>query len=140
MPIDYDKYPADWTKRVERIRIRSKNHCEVCGLKNGKRVYSVPFDMREHYGKLYKVRYKTRRIWFRNMDDAYRECENRQAVKIVTVVLTVAHLDHDETNHAVKDERLKHMCQLCHLRYDAAEKFRRAINKGNANDKKGKPN
>lgn len=128
MPIDYSKYPADWPNIVERIRIRSKNHCEKCGLKNGKRVYSVPFAIREHVGKLGKSVYKTRRVWFRNMADAYRECENRQTVKIVTVVLTVAHLDHDETNHAVKDERLQHLCQLCHLRYDAAEKYRRAIN------------
>ena len=135
MPIDYDKYPADWPVRVERIRTRSKNHCEVCGLKNGKRVYSVPFAIRNAAG-----RYVQRRMWFRNMGDAYRECSNRHTVNIVTVVLTVAHLDHDETNHAVKDERLKHMCQLCHLRYDAVEKFRRVNNRENANDKKGKPN
>ena len=47
--------------------------------------------------------------------------ESRQ----VKVVLTVAHLDHDECNHAVQLDRLKALCQLCHLRYDAAEKARR---------------
>ena len=45
--------------------------------------------------------------------------------KKVKVVLTIAHLDHDETNLSVRDERLKAMCQLCHLRYDAKEKYRR---------------
>ena len=30
-----------------------------------------------------------------------------------------------ETNHDVKDDRLKAMCQLCHLRYDSEEKKRR---------------
>ncbi len=50
--------------------------------------------------------------------------------KKVKVVLTVAHLDHDETNESITDERLKAMCQLCHLRYDAKEKYRRAtVNK-----------
>lgn len=49
--------------------------------------------------------------------------------KMVKVVLTIAHLDHDETNHEVKDERLMAMCQLCHLRYDAKEKYRRSFNR-----------
>lgn len=34
------------------------------------------------------------------------------------VVLTVAHLDHDPENWEVKDERLKVLCQRCHLEYD----------------------
>lgn len=34
------------------------------------------------------------------------------------VVLTIAHLDHDKHNCEVKDERLKALCQACHLNYD----------------------
>lgn len=34
------------------------------------------------------------------------------------VVLTIAHLDHDPENWDIKDERLKAMCQKCHLKYD----------------------
>lgn len=41
------------------------------------------------------------------------------------VVLTIAHLDHDETNHDVSLDRLMAMCQKCHLTYDAPEKARR---------------
>lgn len=33
-------------------------------------------------------------------------------------VLTIAHLDHDEENWEVKDERLAALCQACHLKYD----------------------
>ncbi len=40
------------------------------------------------------------------------------------VVLTVAHLDHDPRNCA--DGNLRALCQLCHLRYDAAEHARNA--------------
>lgn len=47
---------------------------------------------------------------------------NRAGVKIV---LTIAHLDHDETNWGVSDERLQALCQRCHIRYDAPEKARR---------------
>lgn len=43
----------------------------------------------------------------------------------VKVVLTVAHLDHDETNWNVSIDRLRALCQRCHLRYDADEKRRR---------------
>jgi len=41
------------------------------------------------------------------------------------VILTIAHLDHDETNWDVSDDRLAALCQRCHLSYDAAEKQRR---------------
>jgi 5-methylcytosine-specific restriction endonuclease McrA len=34
------------------------------------------------------------------------------------IVLTIAHLDHDHKNWSVKDERLKALCQACHLAYD----------------------
>jgi protein-arginine kinase activator protein McsA len=34
------------------------------------------------------------------------------------VVLTIAHLDHDADNWEVSDDRLKAMCQACHLGYD----------------------
>ncbi len=34
------------------------------------------------------------------------------------VILTIAHLDHDPENWQVKDERLRALCQRCHLGYD----------------------
>lgn len=34
------------------------------------------------------------------------------------VVLTIAHLDHDKHNHEVRLDRLKALCQRCHLKYD----------------------
>jgi len=47
----------------------------------------------------------------------------------VKVVLTIAHLDHDETNWNVKDERLAALCQRCHLTYDIPEKKKRRRSK-----------
>lgn len=124
MPIDYSKYPPDWKQTVKRIRKRSGDCCENCKLENKQIVYSVPFRVQDEAG-----RYKRRVIWFRSREDAYREADNINLIKPVKVILTVAHLDHDETNWKVKDERLKHMCQICHLRYDAKEKYRRVNNK-----------
>ena len=52
----------------------------------------------------------------------YPECraENHKPHPVTgsKVVLTIAHLNHDKTNHEVKDEELKAWCQRCHLTYD----------------------
>lgn len=126
MPIDYSKYPPNWkTEIVPRILKRANNKCEQCGLENHSYVWSV-----KRHGKS---------SWHK--DKTYAEClpatiemHNGRLIdnpKKVKVVLTVAHLNHDETNHNVKDEDLKALCQLCHLRYDAKEKYKRAISKSN---------
>lgn len=41
------------------------------------------------------------------------------------VVLTCAHLDHDEHNWQVTDDRLLTLCDACHLKYDAADNANR---------------
>ncbi len=132
MPIDYSKYPKNWLKEIRpRIMKRSNNTCEnpECDFKHGELVWAV--------------RYKAKTTgWFRDFDEANKYPVTRESKrnkktgivelipnpKQVKVILTIAHLDHDETNHDVKDERLAALCQLCHLRYDAKEKYRR-VNK-----------
>lgn len=128
MPINYSKYPPDWKETVERIRKRSGDKCEICGLKNHSFIWSVPFFIREVINN-HTARYRLRRVWFRHKGDAIRENGGDEGIKKVKVILTVAHLDHDETNHKVSDDRLLHLCQACHLRYDAQEKFRRILEK-----------
>ncbi|REC56982.1 hypothetical protein DRF62_02150 [Chryseobacterium piscium] len=52
--------------------------------------------------------------------------------KLTKVILTIAHLDHDKENWEVKDERLKALCQRCHLVLDKdhhAENRRNTISK-----------
>jgi len=123
MPIDYSKYPPNWkTEIVPRILDRAGNRCEFCGLENYSIVYAVKYYVR-HNG-----RYGYRTIWFRNRKDAERESMGNK-IEMKRVVLTIAHLDHDEENWDVSDERLVALCQLCHLRYDAHEKMRRIMNK-----------
>ena len=109
MPIDYKKYPSNWNEIRERILQRAKNKCECCGYYNGMKIISFKFE-----GKTSWIPYND-----------FKDKMNDIVFKIVKVVLTIAHLDHDETNHNVSDDRLKAMCQLCHLRYDAEEKKRR---------------
>lgn len=126
MPCDYRLYPENWTSEiVPAIIERAKNCCEDCCLPNKSIVYSVKFFIRDETGKI-----KPRMVWFRNEQDANREVR-RGEIKKVTVILTVAHLNHDETNPNIKLEDLKALCQACHLRLDVNEKKRRAIVKQN---------
>ncbi len=123
MPIDYSKYPPNWAREiVPRILQRADNKCEVCGLENHSCVMSVPLRIKDG------DRYKIKRLWVNDESDLIRlkPLASGGKVKPVRVVLTIAHLDHDEDNHDVTDDRLKAMCQYCHLNYDASEKYRRA--------------
>ena len=126
MPIDYSRYPPDWKKEiVPRILERAGHKCENCGLANYQDVWSIPLRVCE------VSRYKVRRFWVTNEGDYIRMKPFSQGgnIKKVRVVLTIAHLDHDETNHDVADDRLKAWCQSCHLNYDAKEKMRRIMSK-----------
>lgn len=123
MPIDYKKYPANWLSEIRpRIMQRANNTCECedCDFKHLEEVFAV-----RHKGKTTG--------WFRSFELANSlpktiEMKKGKIIdnpKKVKVVLTIAHLDHDENNKDVKDDRLMAMCQICHLRYDAKEKYRR---------------
>ena len=108
MPIDYSRYPVNWKKEiVPRILKRASNKCEVCGVENRAQLTSIPLKISEN-GK-----YKLKRFWLSN------ECDIKRMepfalggdVKTIRVILTIAHLDHDEENHEVEDDRLAAMCQ-----------------------------
>jgi protein-arginine kinase activator protein McsA len=88
--IDYKLYPPNWTSEiVPRILARADHKCEECGEPNG--MYLNKF---------------TRKPNLPSEEDT------------IKIVLTIAHLDHDPENWDVKDERLKALCQRCHLNYD----------------------
>ena len=123
MPIDYKKYPKNWLSEIRpRIMKRANNTCEFygCNFRHLEEVWAV-----KRNGKT--------QGWFRDFNEADKQPKSFEMKKgkvidnpkKVKVILTIAHLDHDETNQDVKDERLKAACQLCHLRYDAKEKYRR---------------
>jgi len=109
MPVDYSKYPENWKTEIRpRILQRANNCCELCGLEN----YSIVHSFIEFGKTVWK--YLSIGQWY-----------SKSCPKSVKVIITIAHLDHDETNKNVKDDRLMAMCQLCHLRYDSEEKKRR---------------
>ncbi|KKK57498.1 hypothetical protein LCGC14_3053880 [marine sediment metagenome] len=101
MPIDYKKYPVDWGMIRFRILKRAENRCECIG----------ECGLHSTTGRCIEIN---------NTKAKYAKGK---------VVLTIAHLDHDESNKKIKDNRLKAMCQRCHLRYDVPEKKRRRFDK-----------
>jgi hypothetical protein len=104
MPIDYSKYPPNWLTEIRpAILQRANNKCERCYVPN--------------YAIVYRTTINGRTEWLREANSIY--------AKPIKVVLTIAHLDHDEANHNVELDRLAAMCQLCHLRYDVGEKIKR---------------
>jgi len=109
----------------ERIGTRSGWKCEVCKVAHGELIMRGTGDDAGTFmlseGDVFDAE-TGERLGRARMSDY---C----GVKVIEVVLTVAHLNHDETDN--RDENLKHLCQLHHNRQDAehrrqnAEKRRR---------------
>ena len=119
MPINYSKYPKDWAEIRARILKRAKNKCEFCGVKN----YTIGYWVDTKFISVEKGL----RVLEKTGVDMFRTIPPDK--KPVKVVLTIAHLDHDEENHNVKDDRLVSLCQRCHLIYDISEKRKRRFEK-----------
>lgn len=108
-PENRKRYPADWKQVRERILRRAHYRCEHDGCTARHRELGywhedswvrLPFTLREA-----------------GVD---RPCTIESAegpVKIIQIVLTIAHLDHTPENCA--DDNLRAWCQKHHLRYDA---------------------
>jgi len=116
MPIDYRHYPPDWKERRARILNRAQHCCEHCGLPNYCVVWRCEgqdFEM-AGVGESFQHAREIR-------NQAWQETDQRPRI----VILTVAHLDHDEWNHDVSDDRLAALCQRCHFHHDRSDNERR---------------
>lgn len=103
-PENLARYPADWkTVIVPRIRRRSGNKCEWCGVPNGAIGY------REDGGRFVLLHRHG------SVDDW---SGHHTGYKLIKIVLTVAHV-HDHTPEACADDNLAHLCQRCHNTHDA---------------------
>lgn len=115
------RYPPNWPEISAAIRERAWNMCEQCGVENhalGGRDSDGTFLPATPTGTN-----GTGLSWPRPGD--YGECRkgNRRAwLKIIRIVLTVAHLNHKPED--CRPENLRCWCQRCHNRYDAAERRR----------------
>ena len=104
MPINYKEYPKNWKTEIRpSILDRANNCCEFCGVKNHAVIH--------RFGKgINDFEY-----WPEGMMSEVWSLEKKKSTKII---LTIAHLDNDKLNHNVNLDRLKALCQKCHLQYD----------------------
>ena len=132
MPCNYKNYPPNWFTEIRpRILERAKNCCEQCFVKN----YEII--LRGEWAGMKAFKTEDGKIFNAENGEKigehyFGEINKKPKAKLTKVILTIAHLDHDKENFEVSDDRLKALCQRCHLVLDKehhAEKRRETINK-----------
>lgn len=109
-PEDKARYPADWKQVRLRILSRAKYRCEWPGCQAQHRQLGYWRD-----GEFVHLP--------RGLRDAGVDkpttiaCDDGTQLKIILIVLTIAHLDHTPENCA--DDNLRAWCQRHHLGYDS---------------------
>lgn len=104
MPIDYSKYHPEWKTRIRpEILKRAGNKCEFCGLEN----YSIGI---RHKDGFFVAIEKS------HQGDVDAEDFIELGYRVIKIVLTIAHLDHDINNN--DPDNLRALCQKCHLTLD----------------------
>lgn len=112
-PENKARYPANWKEVRAAILIRSGDCCEQCKVANGKRIArgAGPF----------AGTYQTddADVYDAETGDhiARVRMSEYQIKNMVTIVLTIAHLDHQPEN--CDPANLRALCQMHHLRHDA---------------------
>lgn len=99
MPIDYTLYPPDWPQIRQRILDRDRP-CQKCGLIN----HTIGW--RDPTGAFHP--------W--PSHDPSADTTWIPTTRLIKIILTIAHLDHDLTNNT--DANLAALCQRCHLTHD----------------------
>lgn len=119
MPVDTSKYPSNWKQISAAIRERDGHRCKWCGVPNGERGARDQHDQWHEESAIH------------NLNSSIGESLFGEFPKVIKIVLTVAHIDHDTTNNS--EDNLAALCQRCHLRHDAKQ---HAANAKRTRDKK----
>ena len=113
MPIKKEnkhRYPKSWKEIRQRILRRAHYCCENCGVRH------QAWGWRDHKGEFHPVSKRTfiEAGWEK---PPFVIASDKGDLKIIEIVLTIAHLDHTPEN--CDPENLRAWCQRCHLSYDA---------------------
>lgn len=104
MPCNKTLYPLDWKEIRQRILERATHQCEQCGVSN----HSWGYREDGFFICVNKARLQS--------DGYHRTPFLLGTNKIIMIVLTVAHINHDTVDN--REENLAAWCQACHLRHD----------------------
>lgn len=127
MPVDWSRYPKNWSEIRARILVRATgpdgvSRCERCGVPNH-------IFIRRQYGPGRDP------VNYNELSDWEAERAALDGERVTLVVLTIAHLGtphadgrpgdkHDKLD--CRDENLLALCQRCHLREDMHDHVRNA--------------
>jgi hypothetical protein len=116
MPIDYSKYPKNWKTEIRpAILERAKNRCEKCGIKNHDIVIRGCWNDKPVYQKMDGQIFDAENSEYLG-SNYVGEVDIHNKNKIIRIVLTISHTDHDINNN--KYSNLKALCQRCHINHD----------------------
>lgn len=104
MPMNRADYPPDWEWISRQIRDQADDRCEFCGVANG------AVGARDRFGEWHDL------DAIEGMNSDSGEWLFGEYPRIIRIVLTVAHLDHDKANS--DPANLRALCQRCHLNWD----------------------
>lgn len=119
MPIDYAKYPDNWKDEIRPDILKREGYkCKFCGVRHK------------------ATGYRDGNSEFVDCDKFLINWANANGKKIIRIILTIAHLDHDVINNDYSN--LAALCQQCHNRYDAANRAKsRLYNRRKKSDSTG---
>ncbi len=120
-PENRARYPKDWPSISADAKVRAEHRCEFCGVRNYELGGRSPAGVWHKAGPTGTngLRYTWPEPGKHAMCVGYDE-----PLRIVRIVLTVAHLDHTPEN--CDPGNLKALCQRCHNRYDMAHRRKNA--------------
>jgi hypothetical protein len=109
-PENRARYPKDWPEVRARILQRARYRCEHegCGAVHRDVGYWLN-------GKFVRMSSSLRDAGCKAGDSV--DCSDGTTIKLIQIVLTIAHLDHTPEN--CDDNNLRAWCQRHHLAYDA---------------------
>ena len=118
MPIkDKSIYPANWSTEIRPAILEgAQNRCEVCGVKNYQVGYREGSNFTPTCGNVTHDAAGRGELSYKDARELIKHCNECSDDKLIIIVLTIAHLDHNTTNNDYSN--LKAMCQLHHLRHD----------------------
>ena len=116
-----NRYPKDWKQIRTSILERARNACEQCRAPN--RTVIARGAKGSPAEGTYMLEDGTVRNEVTGQDLGLARGSEYDVDRFVEVILTVAHVDHDERNN--DPSNLRALCQRCHLALDRADNARR---------------
>ena len=121
-PSEKARYPKNWLEIRQRILQRAGYRCEQCGVPNHAWIW------RDQKGKWHFAGKRALREAGFDKPPFRVACTFEDGrtgtIKVIKIVLTIAHLDHVPEN--CDESNLRAWCQKCHLTYDAKHHARNA--------------